>query len=488
MASSSIKVYEAPSSLPINQDFIVEARALVASSDAPPHWHPIPAYAINVANANTTRNAFNRHTVALASFDLSAPTTIRVRYNSSAIETAAIRPLSLGITAQVENDTIVFNLDQPRDLMIEINGNKWKALHLLTNQIDKDAPTADSEGIWYFGPGINQGSAYSKVADGVNLMVPSGKTVYLAGGAFITCRLNFIGVSNSSVRGPGFILGPEGGYVYREHGGAIHMSGASNIQVEGVTSLGANGFSLSAGECNKILVNRYRSFSFAGNGDGVDFFCSSDVTIENCFLRNSDDTIALYSHRWNWYGDSNNITIRNCVLLPDIAHAINMGTHGNPARPETTSNVRISNIDILDHEENQLWYQGCIAINGADENLFHDIHIEDVRVERITKGQLINIRVMENAMWTTAPGRGVHDVHVKNMSLNLRHSKIVYPSMIMGYGKDRIVKNVTFENLRIDDDIIHDEIPKPKWYMVEDLVPIFANEHVEGTKFTKSVE
>lgn len=488
MASSSIKVYEAPSSLPINQDFIVEARAFVASSDVPQQWRPVPAYAVDVANANTTRNAFNRHTVALASFDLNAPTAIRIEYKASTIEKAVIRPLSLGITAQVENDTIVFNLDQPRDLMIEINGDKWKALHLLTNQIDKDAPTADSEDIWYFGPGINQGSAYSKVADGVNLMVPSGKTVYLAGGAFITCRLNFIDVSNSSVRGHGFILGPEGGYVYRELGGAIHMSGASNIQVEGVTSLGANGFSLCAGECNNILVNRYRSFSFAGNGDGIDFFCSSDITIANCFLRNSDDTIALYSHRWNWYGDSNNITIRDCVLLPDIAHAINMGTHGNPAKPETTSNIRISNIDILDHEENQLWYQGCIAINAADENLFHDINIEDVRIERITKGQLINIRVMQNAMWTTAPGRGVRDVHVKNMSINLKDSKVVNPSLIMGYDQDRMVKNVTFENLRIDDEIIHEEMPKPKWYMVEDLVPLFANEHVEELNFSRLAE
>ncbi|KAK1621918.1 glycoside hydrolase family 28 protein [Colletotrichum phormii] len=439
MASESIEIYEAPSGLPLNRDFIVEARPLVESRDDPQQWRSVPAYAVDVANANTTRNAFDRHTVALASFDSSAPTTVRVKYKASAIETVAIRPLSLGITAQVENDTIVFNLDQPRDVMIELNGDKWKALHLLTNQIDKDAPTADSEDIWYFGPGINQGSAYSKVTDGVNLMVPSGKTVYLAGGAFITCRLNFIDVFNSSVKGHGFILGPEG-------------------------------------ECKNVLVNRYRSFSFAGNGDGVDFFCSSDITIENCFLRNSDDTIALYSHRWDWYGDSKNITIRNCVLLPDIAHAINMGTHGNPTKPETTSHVHISNIDILDHEENQLWYQGCIAINAADENLLHDIHIQDVRVEKITKGQLINIRVMKNAMWTTASGRVVHDVHVKNMSVKLQGSKVVNPSMIMGYNQDRMVKNVTFENLR------------PKCYMVEDFVPLFVNEHVEGVKFSKSAE
>lgn len=193
--------------------------------------------------------------------------------------------------------------------MLEINEDKWKALHILTNGIDQNAPTQDTDVVWYFGPGINQGSSYATVIDGVNLMVPSGKTTHLAGGAFITCRLNSVDVSNSAVRGHGFILGPKGGYTYREREGAIHMSRAKNNCVEEVTSLGANGFSLSAGECHGVMIDKFRSFSSAGNGDGIDIFCSMEITIQNCFLRNSDDTIALYSHRWDWYGDSKNIVI-----------------------------------------------------------------------------------------------------------------------------------------------------------------------------------
>jgi hypothetical protein len=264
------------------------------------------------------------------------------------------------------------------------------------------------------------------------------------------------------------------------------MSQASNIRVEGVTSLGANGFSLSAGECTNVHVNRYRSFSSSGNGDGVDFFCSSDIIIENCFLRNSDDTIALYSHRWDWYGDSSNITIQNCVLLPDIAHAIMIGTHGNCANPETTSNVTIRNIDILDQEENQLWYQGCIAINAADSNLIQDVHVEDVRVERITCGQLFNIRVMQNETWTTGPGRAIRNVTFKNISLWTRDSRTINPSLILGYNEARRVEDVTFENLKIDEQVIHDQMEKPRWYMVSDFVPLFVNEHVKNVKFIAS--
>ncbi|MBR0442755.1 MAG: hypothetical protein IIX15_00285, partial [Clostridia bacterium] len=32
----------------------------------------------------------------------------------------------------------------------------------------------------------------------------------------------------------------------------------------------------------------------------IDLMCCRDVTIDNIFLRNSDDCIALYNHRW-WY-------------------------------------------------------------------------------------------------------------------------------------------------------------------------------------------
>ncbi len=84
------------------------------------------------------------------------------------------------------------------------------------------------------------------------------------------------------------------------------------------------------------------------------FFCSKDVLVERVFMRNSDDCIALYQHRWNYYGDSGNITIRDSSLWADVAHPINIGTHGNSEDPETMDGVTIQNIDILDHREPQM--------------------------------------------------------------------------------------------------------------------------------------
>ncbi|KAM5346348.1 hypothetical protein ACJ41O_009353 [Fusarium nematophilum] len=470
MSAPTIQTYPIPEGIPSSTAFTVHARPVGGSE-----WTLVPAYATDVAEVDTTRNEFKKHPVSLASLDIDGTVEFKVQYHAGSVDTAAIRPKSLGIDAQVEGDAILFSLTRPLDVMLQINNDKWQALHLLTNKIDTDAPTADSDTLWYFGPGINNGQAYSKVVDG-NLFVPSNTTVYLAGGAFLTAKLNFANVTNSGVRGHGFIYqGP--------NGGAILIERSSDIVVEKVTSVGATGFSLTTGEAKGVHVNGYRSFSCHGNGDGVDFFCSTDILVENCFLRNSDDTIAIYGHRWDYYGDSRNITIRNCTLLPDIAHPIQMGTHGNPARPETFSNIRISNIDILDHHENQMWYQGCISINAGDGNLIEDVCVENVRVERISKGQLVNLRVMQNTMWTTAPGRGVRNITLRDITLDTGNCGIVNPSQVLGYDAERGVENVTFENLRIGGEYVHDGMKKPRWYMVADFVPMFMNEHVRDVKF-----
>ncbi|KAJ4294222.1 hypothetical protein N0V90_007912 [Kalmusia sp. IMI 367209] len=482
-----VKSNEVPEGITVSKIFNIQVRVLDTRSDSA--WSPVTAYTTSVASVNTARNEFDTYPIAIASLSMAPKIRkeIKVHYNHGSVHAATIRPVALGINTLIEDNTILFTLDQRVDVMLEINNDKWQAVHLLTTEINTKEPTADTEGLWYFGPGVNNGSAYSKVHDGV-LTVPSDTTIYLARDAFLTAQVHFANSSNASIRGPGFIYREPyfaaGGAKPRElAGGAILIERSSCILVENVTSLRSFGFSLPICEGHNIHINNYRSFSSCGNGDGIDLFCCSDVLIEHCFLRNSDDTIAIYGHRWDYYGDTKNVRVRNCTLLPDIAHPIQIGTHGNPQKPETFSNIHISGIDILDHHENQLWYQGCIAINAADENLIQDILIEDVRVEKITKGQLFNIRVMKNAMWTTAPGRAIKNLKLRNIVFDNTSSPTVNPSLIMGFDESRKVEDVTFENLRIGGQYVHSGMAKPRWYMVEDFVPLFVNEHVGDVVF-----
>ena len=74
---------------------------------------------------------------------------------------------------------------------------------------------------------------------------------------------------------------------------------------------------------------------------------------------------------------SDNITVQNSILWADIAHPINVGGHGDPESliGETIENLIFRNIDILEHDEDDVPYQGCMAIDAGDRNRVKNIFI-----------------------------------------------------------------------------------------------------------------
>ena len=227
---------------------------------------------------------------------------------------------------------------------------------------------------------------------------------------------------------------------------------------------------MTAGDSRHLTIRNLKSFSSKGWGDGIDLFCCSDVLIDGVFMRNSDDCVAIYNHRGDFYGDSRNITVLNSSLWADVAHPINIGTHGDAVHPEMMENLTFSNIDVLEHNEPQIDYQGCLAINVSDNNLVRHVRVNDFRVEDFTQGQLVNLRVAFNRKYAKGPGRGIEDVVFKNVTYDGTHANI---SIIAGYDDSRAVRGVVFDNLRIN----NKEITKA------DQARFFVGEHVEGLKF-----
>ena len=248
------------------------------------------------------------------------------------------------------------------------------------------------------------------------------------------------------------------GIIQSSSGEAVEIANSTDTVIQDIITLNSN---IYAWTSNGITISGVRSFSSRGNGDGIDLFCSQNALIDNVFMPNSDDTIALYQHRNTYYSNSSNITIQNSALWADYAHPINIGTHGNTENPETMDGVTIRNIDIMDHHEPQMWYQGCIAINPGDENLIQNVYIEDIRVENFRLGQLVNLRVDYNTMYNTSPGRGIKNVIIKDLVYNGTNA---WPSLVLGYDEERTITNVTFVNLIINSKAINSGMPKPSWF------------------------
>lgn len=374
-------------------------------------------------------------------FDFSGTVEVCVRKNNGTLQSVRIRPASAVVNHRTEGNLVYFTLIKPAKLSVEFNGDKLHNLHLFANAIETFKPSQSDTNVIYFGPGVHTPPDASK-----NFYdIPAGKTVYIAGGAIVKGKLVCNKVSNVKIIGRGILFQPQEG---------IQISHSNNISIEGIIVVNPTHYTVCGGGSDHITIRNLKSFSVRGWGDGIDMMSCSDITIDDVFMRNSDDCIAIYGHRGDYYGSSRNYSITNAILWADIAHPINIGTHGNTEYVgDTIENILFKNIDILEHDEDDPEYEGCMALSVGDFNLVRNIRFEDIRVDDFEEGKLFSLRVFFNKKYNTGPGRAIQDIKFKNVSYNGAN---LSPSVIQGYDALHAVKNITFENLRINGKIITD--------------------------------
>lgn len=424
-ACAQIEVYPVPQQIYYakhQDDFTVRVRQSGTSE-----WFDLYEYKVRV-DMDTNSEA------TMVQFGFSGKVDILIEKNNGRIDDVAIRPLSKGIKAKRKDNSIMFSLDRPEKLSVEINGDRLHNLHIFANAPSKPKPDRNKPGIMYFGAGYNEPESEDKA-----FHIPSNTTVYIENGAILKGALVCDSVENVSITGNGIVL---------ETSNGMTISHSKNVTVDGLTFMNPRYNSITTAVSENVTLRNIKSFSSQGWGDGLDFFCCRNITADSLFLRNSDDCIAIYGHRWDYYGNTSDIRISNSVLWADIAHPINIGTHGDTSHQgETLEDITISNIDILEHDEDDPEYQGCIAVNTGDRNLVRRVTVDSVRVEHIQEGQLFHLRVMYNRKYNTAPGRSIEDVTFRNISFYGQHAR---PSLIEGYDSINTVKNIRFENIRFN--------------------------------------
>lgn len=439
-----------------NADFTVKVRQPGGK------WQDLYEYNVKVDEVR----GINHHVevASMAAFDFSGEVEVAVTSNRQKIREAVIRPLSYGIAHKVTHNTVYFRLLQPKNLSIEVNGDKFHNLHLFANPIEVAAPDATAENVIFFGPGFHD------IKGGV-LRVPSGKSVYLAGGAVVRGHFMVDSVRDVKITGRGIIdfPGQEG----------VKISYSKNVLLEGIILT-----QCPVGSSDSVIVRNVKSISSYKWGDGMNVFASNNVLYDGVFCRNSDDCSTVYATRKGFVGGCRNIVMQHSTLWADVAHPIHIGLHGNTPHPDTIEQVRYIDIDILEHQEKQVDYQGCMAINAGDNNMVREVSFEDIRVENIRCGQLVHLQIPFNKKYCTAPGEGIENILFKNVIYNGDSPEL---SIITGYNESRRVRNVIFENLKINGTLIFDSMSgKPGWYKTADMARMFVGEFVDSLVFRKT--
>lgn len=450
--AGNVKTWPLPKEVTRNTDFTVRVRPSGGQ------WQDVEVCAWKVDHVD---NGFHRvETSSVASFDFDGSVDVEIVSHAAQVDSCRIRPLSYHTAWKREGNIIRFSLDRPRYLSIEINGDIYHNLQLFANAME---PTVrKGKNVIYYGPG------YYDLKDD-SILVPSGKTLYISGGAYIKGFVSVCGARNVKVLGHGFV-NPG-----RQHEGIL-IRYSSQVLVDGPLTT-----QIPVGQSDSVVVRNAKCMSWYGWGDGMNVFASNHVDYNHVFCRTSDDCSTIYCTRKGYHGGCRDIRIKDAVYWADVAHPIMIGLHGDIEKNEVVEDVIYEDIDILQQNERQLDYQGCIGINDGDNNLIRNVTFQNIRIEDISEGMLFNFRVCYNRKYCHAPGRGIHDITLRNITYTGSHANI---SLMTGYAPDRSVSGIRFENLVINGVHVYDDMPgKPKWYKTSDFARTFLGEFVSDVSY-----
>ncbi|SFD53382.1 Glycosyl hydrolases family 28 [Paenibacillus catalpae] len=456
-AVNSLVVYPIPRALPKNNDFTVHLRTPGGE------WVETEALLVKV-DMHYVREA------SLVKFDFGGEVEVKIACNREPVKEAVIRPLSTGIKAErVDERTIKFRLSKPQKLSVEINGDRFHNLHLIAKELETNQPDPADPGVAVIEPRIHRiEDLQEKLLDNryhtlyfksglhhieqVIINVPSGNKIYVEGGAYVAGSFVCDKVENVQISGRGMIYLAEFGRFSAFRG--VRLMYAHHIDISGISVIDPPHYSIYLGQSHQIRITDFESFSTRGWSDGIDMMSCCDVEIDNVFMRNSDDCIAIYGHRWGYYGDTRNITVKNSTLWADVAHPTMIGTHGDyHAEGTLIENITFENIDILEHHEPQDNYQGCLTINAGDKNTVRHVTYRNIRIEPFELGRIIDIRVIWNPDYNPVPGNRIEQITFDGIYYNGSDKTI---SRLNGFDAERCIDGVTIDNFYINDRKITD--------------------------------
>lgn len=465
-----------------NNDFIVKVKKSNSSI-----WENLFEYNtfVNIGSSLSTNS-----NSSFVSFDFEGSVDIEIIcLNITNISDVTIRPLSKNVTPNIDylNKKITFTIQNPSKYSVEVNNDRYRNLQIFANPITTYDIPENPTLIYNSGIHIydvtnnNLAGKKIRILEGATVIIPytnnytpdNGKLIlndnddlYIENGGVLKGGVIMSDKSNVKVYGGGIIdlsNHPKqlGNYINNyAYINGITIRRSNNITIDGITINDPQQVCIELTDSDNISINNVNTFSRVLWGDGFHMKGTSNVNINNCYIRTSDDCIAIYASRKNNYDtylnrDAINIRVTNTLLYADKAHPIEIGWHGNQDIGDNGKNIYnivFNNIDILEHDEVWSDYMGAIAINCSDGNKCNNISFKNINIEDFTSGSLLRVNV-EPAAYGSAKtnGKTVKNIKFENIIYNGNGEQA---STITGIDCERYVNGVHFENLVINSQVI----------------------------------
>jgi len=398
------------------------------------------------------RNVCAPYVSSYASFDADVGQSVEVCIVPlfETVQDVQVSPLSRGTAATHAPEEIRFTMQVPNQLSVEINGLIDRTMMIFANPPETNAPNPNDRNVIYFGPGVHI------VDDPDNrIRLRSGQTLYLAGGAVVTGIVLAEDADDIKILGRGILhAGNVAGRwpdYWRgivdwpadapQRHSQVALKNCKRIEIGGVSLIDTPEWTLAIDHCEDIVIKNIKIIGYQINSDGIDLCGCKNVTVRDCFIRSSDDTIAvkcLYDPTGENVTTSD-IEVTGCTLWADRASAIEIGHEACAAE---IAYMRFADIDILHQREESYGYH-AIDITNSDFADIHDILYEDIRIERCNR--LFGLRVREGAFGSSGYSKGrIHNITLRNIRCD-GNSAI----FLMGRDDEHTVCGIRLENIYV---------------------------------------
>ena len=352
----------------------------------------------------------------VANFACTGAITVTLTVNDP-IDTIVIHPKSRNIMPTKSGNQVTFSLPAPDNLYIEINA--LPALCLFANPVRKTRPKPTDDHVIYFGPGVHHAGV---------ITLKDNDVLYVDGGAIVYGLIRG-NPKNARIMGNGIIDGQ-----YKDR--LVYLEDASQLSVSDVILRNGRGWQNTLVRCDGVEYRNVKVVSFGNSGDGINPVGSSNVTIDRCFLRCTDDCIAIKATESTQIVE--NIQVTNNIM---VGYAFSDGiTIGFETNGPYLRNVLVKNCDIVKARGgSKVDGHSAFSIICDGPARISNIRYEDIRVEDASP-KAFEIQITDGTLYGDDPPGYVSGVCLKNVFWD-----VAKPIIIKGFDASHRVENVVFE-------------------------------------------
>lgn len=348
------------------------------------------------------------------------------------VKSVQIRPLSLGINAEISENRVRFVIDGECNISVETNESIDDAVMIFASRKKE-----------YCFDGFDNIITFDKpVQDIDELVIDKDNTaVYIAHGAVVHGRIFVKNASNVKICGTGILTMEK--YTRNlpdEKTRCLLISGCENIEVEDICIFDSANWSFRLDGCDNAVIKNVKIFGCRGNSDGIDVCGSRNVEVSDCFIRTYDDCLVVKAFDT---GDVENLFFKRCTLWNDMARPIEVGVE---LRCENVRNVHFEDIDVI----HSLTCYPIFGIHHGDRSLVDGIYFENIRIEHAPGAQLFDFRITDS-VWNKDPQKGsIKNIYIDNISLVGTEGKDfkALSARIEGYDAEHTIENVSIKGIK----------------------------------------